>query len=112
MTLVNDNTQIVINHPQKGTHLTIQERGQIQVYKEMGLSNRQIAKKLNRAPKTINNEVKRGWVKTIKQIQKKANGKNTAITINNITQKLDKFVMRLINRNVEENLFIGLFLKL
>ncbi len=27
MTLVNDNTQIVINHPQKGTHLTIQERG-------------------------------------------------------------------------------------
>lgn len=75
MTLVNDNTQIVINHPQKGTHLTIQERGQIQAYKEMGLSNRQIAKKLNRAPQTINNEVKRGWVKTIKQIQKKANGK-------------------------------------
>lgn len=75
MTLVNDNTQIVINHPQKGTHLTIQERGQIQAYKEMGLSNRRIAKKLNRAPQTVNNEVKRGWVKTIKQIQKKANGK-------------------------------------
>ncbi|MEE5988183.1 helix-turn-helix domain-containing protein [Ligilactobacillus equi] len=43
-------TQIIINHPQKGTHLTIQERGQIQAYKEMSLSNRQIAKKLNRAP--------------------------------------------------------------
>ncbi len=35
MTLVTDNTQIVINHPQKGTHLTIQERGQIQAYKEI-----------------------------------------------------------------------------
>ena len=41
----------------------------------MGLSNRQIAKKLDRAPQTINNEVKRGWIKTIKQVQKKVNGK-------------------------------------
>ncbi|KRL77555.1 hypothetical protein FC36_GL001282 [Ligilactobacillus equi DSM 15833 = JCM 10991] len=41
----------------------------------MGLSNRQIAKKFNRDPQTINNKVKRGWVKTTKQIQKKANGK-------------------------------------
>ncbi|WP_413927782.1 helix-turn-helix domain-containing protein [Ligilactobacillus equi] len=41
----------------------------------MGLSNRQIARKLNRAPQTTNNEVKRGWVKAIKQIQKIANGK-------------------------------------
>ena len=41
----------------------------------MGLSNRQIAKKLHRAPQTINNEIKRGWIKTIKQVQKKANGK-------------------------------------
>ena len=59
----------------KGTCLTIQERGQIQVYKEMGLSNRQIAKKLHRAPQTINNEIKRDWIRTIKQVPKKANGK-------------------------------------
>ncbi|MHC3377901.1 helix-turn-helix domain-containing protein [Ligilactobacillus equi] len=57
MTLVTDNTQIVINHPQKGTHLTIQERGQIQAYKEMGSSNHQIARKRNRVSQTINNKV-------------------------------------------------------
>lgn len=75
MTSLNDNTKITLCNLKKGTHLTIQERGQIQAYKEMGLSNRQIAKKLHRAPQTINNEIKRGWIKTIKQVQKKANGK-------------------------------------
>lgn len=75
MTLVNNNTHIVINHLQKRTHSTLQKRGQIQANKEMAYL---IVKSLGISIgplKPLIMRLKRGWVKTIKQIQKKTNGK-------------------------------------
>lgn len=64
MTQVNDN----INQ-NKGKHLTYEERIKIEAYKDLGYSNRKIARILNRVPQTINNAVKQGTVRTIKQRQ-------------------------------------------
>src|SRR5690625_4882373 len=64
MTQVNDNI-----NPNKGKHLTYKERIKIEAYKELGYSNRKIARILNRVPQTINNAVKQGTVRTIKQRQ-------------------------------------------
>lgn len=67
MTPLHDNTESV-----KDKHLSEKERGQIEVLKKAH-SNRAIARILDRAPQTINNEVKRGTVTQLKrQIQ---NGK-------------------------------------
>lgn len=57
----------------KGKHLTEFERHQIQILKSENYSNRAIAKILNRAPQTINNEINRGTVKQIKRVV--SNGK-------------------------------------
>jgi len=79
----------------------------------MDLFNRQIAKNLHRTPQTINNEVKRGWVKLIKQVQKKANSKEYRYYTEKYYAETDhKLVMRLIKLTAKEKLFIGLFLKL
>lgn len=52
----------------KGKHLTITEHRFIQRCKEIGKSNREIALLLDKAPQTINNEIKRGLV--IQQVKK------------------------------------------
>ena len=44
----------------KYTHLTYDERHTIELRLKDGWSNRKIARELNRAPQTINNEIKRG----------------------------------------------------
>src|SRR5690625_4399849 len=64
MTQVNDNI-----NSRAGKHLTYEERVKIEAYKELGYSNRKIARILNRCPQTINNAVNRGTVRTIKQRQ-------------------------------------------
>jgi len=64
MTQVNDNI-----NPNKGKHLTYEERIKIEAYKELGYSNRKIARILNRVPQTINNAINQGTVRTIKQRQ-------------------------------------------
>lgn len=64
MTQVNGNI-----NSRTGKHLTREERIKIEGYKEIGYSNRTIARILKRAPQTINNAVKRGTVRTIKQRQ-------------------------------------------
>jgi len=64
MTQVNDNI-----YSNKGKHLTYEERVKIEAYKELGYSNRKIARILGRVPQTINNAVNRGTVRTIKQRQ-------------------------------------------
>lgn len=47
----------------KGKHLTLSERRTIERWLQEGLSNREIARRLAKAPQTINNEVKRGQVR-------------------------------------------------
>lgn len=64
MTQVDDNI-----NSRAGKHLTYEERVKIEAYKELGYSNRKIARILNRWPQTINNAVNRGTVRTIKQRQ-------------------------------------------
>src|SRR5690625_1599672 len=59
MTQVNDNT-----NSRAGKHLTYEERVKIEGYKELGYSNRAIARILNRAPQTINNAVNQGTVRS------------------------------------------------
>lgn len=44
----------------KGKHLTVEERGEIQALKRNGFSNREIARQLKRSPSTIGYELKRG----------------------------------------------------
>lgn len=51
------------NH--KGTHLSYEERVQIKTLIDLGFSNRAIARELQRAPQTINNEVNRGKTRQI-----------------------------------------------
>lgn len=58
-----------------GKHLTYEERIQIEVYKNEGYSNRQIALKIRCSRSTINNEIKRGTVRQIKQRQTAPSGK-------------------------------------
>src|SRR5690625_2563808 len=64
MTQVNDNI-----NPNKGKHLTYEERIKIEAYKELGYSNRKISRILGRVPQTINDAVNQGTVRTIKQRQ-------------------------------------------
>jgi len=47
-------------------HLTLQERTLIQTWKNEGLSNREIARRLNRSHQTIANELKRGTTSQLK----------------------------------------------
>ncbi len=68
MTQTNNNTNSC-----KGKHLSYAERCQIAVLKKEKYSNRKIAKVLQRAPQTINNEIKRGTTTQIKR--QKHNGK-------------------------------------
>ena len=63
--------QLTMNRP-KGHHLTLKERGNIEVYfNHDGYSRRKIAELIGVSPQTINNEIKRGLV-TNKQL---VNGK-------------------------------------
>jgi len=64
MTQVNNN-----KNSRKGKHLTYEERIKIEANKDLGYSNRTIANVLGRVPQTINNAVKQGTVRTIKQRQ-------------------------------------------
>src|SRR5699024_11739557 len=64
MTQVKDNI-----NSRTGKHLAYEERIKIEGYKDVGYSNRKIARILNRAPQTINNAVNQGTVRTIKQRQ-------------------------------------------
>lgn len=57
MTQVNDNI-----NSRAGKHLSYEECVKIEGYKELGYSNRKIARILNRAPQTINNAVNQGTV--------------------------------------------------
>ena len=52
----------------KGKHLTLADRRNIERWLKEGHSNREIARRLAKAPQTINNEVKRGQVR--QQIRK------------------------------------------
>ncbi|QTZ29720.1 IS30 family transposase IS1239 [Streptococcus equi subsp. zooepidemicus] len=47
----------------KRKHLTLSERRRIERWLQDGLSNREIARRLAKAPQTIHNEVKRGQVR-------------------------------------------------
>lgn len=47
----------------KGKHLTLADRRTIERWLKEGHSNREIARRLAKAPQTINNEVKRGQVR-------------------------------------------------
>lgn len=47
----------------KGKHLTLIERGQIEAFLNMGLNYSQIASKIGVSRRTIQREIKRGWVK-------------------------------------------------
>lgn len=47
----------------KSKHLTLTERRMIERWLQEGLSNREIARRLAKAPQTIHNEVKRGQVR-------------------------------------------------
>lgn len=58
----------------KGKHLSLQERTIIQEKHREGLTNRQIATYLNRAPQTINNEIKHGT--TAQKRKQTQNGKD------------------------------------
>ena len=51
----------------KGKHLSYAERCQIAVLKKEKYTNRQVANVLNRAPQTINNEIKRGTITQLKR---------------------------------------------
>src|SRR5699024_1330679 len=65
MTQLNDNTP-----ERKHKHLSLEERAQIEILKRVGHSNREIARRIGRAPQTVNNEVKRGTVlQKRKQVQ-------------------------------------------
>lgn len=55
----------------KGQHLTLSERIEIQSMKRPGRSNRQIARYLGRSHATINNEIKRGTAMQVKLVNRK-----------------------------------------
>ncbi|WP_020006095.1 IS30 family transposase [Salinicoccus albus] len=68
MTQLHDTTESI-----QGKHLTKDERAPIEILRKEEYSNRAIAKRLKRAPQTINNEVNRGTVRQIRR--QKHNGK-------------------------------------
>ncbi|SUM56472.1 transposase [Staphylococcus microti] len=51
----------------KGTHLSYEKRVQIETLKNLGFSNRAIARELGRASQTIHNEIHRGTARQIKR---------------------------------------------
>lgn len=57
-----DHHQYITNETERksGKHLTLEDRGAIQVLKKLGYSNRHIARMLNCSPTTVSNELKRG----------------------------------------------------
>lgn len=55
----------------KGQHLSLSERIEIQTMKHLGYSNRRIAQHLGRSHATINNEIKRGTASQVKRVNKK-----------------------------------------
>lgn len=57
--------------PSKAKHLTIKERSQIEILLKQQYSNRQIAKALQRAPQTINNEIYRGTIEQRKKAKRR-----------------------------------------
>src|SRR5699024_1598072 len=66
MTQFHDNTESI-----KDKHLTKDERAQIEILKQEKYSNRAIARRLRRAPQTINNEINRGTVRQIARQKQK-----------------------------------------
>lgn len=71
MTQVKDTTECTPG--KKGSHLSCQEMCFIEVLLMEGYTNREIAKRLNRAPQTINNAVNKGKTKQIRR--QEVNGK-------------------------------------
>ena len=71
----------------KGQHLTLSERIEIQSMNRQGFSNRHIAKCLGRSHSTINNEIKRGTAQQVKLVRRNA-------ILNPISLKQDKPAMR------------------
>lgn len=57
----------------KGSHLSFQEMCFIEAWKKVGLSHREIARRLSCAPQTINNAIKNGIVEQVRR--QKQNGK-------------------------------------
>lgn len=57
------NYTIKFTESKKNSHLSLHEMSLIQAWKLDGNSNREIARRLNRAPQTINNAIKKGTVK-------------------------------------------------
>ncbi len=87
MTQIKDTT-----NSRKGKHLSYSERSQIMVLKKENYSNRAIAKVLNRAPQTINNEINIG---TITQLKRQNRVERSTITITRfMTLMLGKLHMK------------------
>ena len=87
-----ESSMMQLNEPvlrNKGQHLTLSERIEIQSMNRQGFSNRHIAKCLGRSHSTINNEIKRGG--TTQQV--KLSIRRNAI-LNPISLKQDKPSMR------------------
>ena len=71
MTQVQNITQLPTS--KKGSHLSYKEMCKIEAWRKDGHSNREIARRLNRAPQTINNAVNSGSVSQVRQ--QKSNSK-------------------------------------
>lgn len=71
MTQVQNITELPTS--KKGSHLSYKEMCKIEAWRKDGHSNREIARRLNRAPQTINNAVNSGSVWQVRQ--QKNNGK-------------------------------------
>ncbi len=67
MTHTNNTTKL----NKKGSHLSYEEMVKIETYKDLGYSNRKIAKILGRAHQTINNAINKGTVTQKRQIKQK-----------------------------------------
>ncbi len=78
MTKVQNTTGSPIS--KKGSHLSYKEMCQIEAWSKDGHSNREIARRLNRAPQTINNAIHSGSVSQVRQ--QKTNGKSYRYTDN------------------------------
>ena len=71
MTQIQNITELPIS--KKGSHLNYKEMCKIEAWSKDELSNREIARRLNRAPQTINNAIKAGSVTQVRE--QKQNGK-------------------------------------
>lgn len=89
----------------KGKHLTYEERCQISILVHENYSNRHIANSIERAPQTINNEIKRG---TIRQIRRQKQGvKFILIPTRFTTQNLHNHAMKTYVK-IQEDVLNGL----